>query len=219
MDLDEGSIEILPNPVDADHLLPRPHEEVPGRIVFVGTVTEKKGIRQLAHAMVRVRREVPEAHLVVAGPDSIDPETKGSYIERIRSELPGEILDRIEFLGRIPNELVPKVLAEASVAAYPSHMEALPLAWLEGLALGKAIVASRTGPGPEVIEHETSGLLCDPYDPADIAASIIRLLTDEVLRRKLAEGARLAAEERFALAKVLPLNEAFYERVLRAARP
>lgn len=207
-------IEIIPNPVDTERLVPIPGQEVPGRIVFVGTVTEKKGIRQLAHAMSIVCERVPEAHLVAAGPDTIDPETGRSYVARIKSELPSFIADRVQFLGRVPNENVGQFLAEGSVAAYPSHMEALPLAWLEAMALGKAIVASRTGPGPEVIEHERSGLLCDPRDPREIAAALIRLLTDERLRRNLAKEARKRAEQRFALSKVVLLNEAFYKKVI-----
>lgn len=214
LNLGDRHIEILPNPVDTERLIPDLAREVPGRIVFVGTVTEKKGIRQLAHAMSIVCEKMPTAHLVVAGPDTIDPVSGGSYINRIKSEVPSSTADRIHFLGRIANEDVGRLLAEGSIAAYPSHMEALPLAWLEGMALGKAIVASKTGPGPEVIEHGQSGLLCDPHDPRDIADALLRLLTDEPLRRALAEGGRQRVEQHFALSKIVPLNEHFYHRVV-----
>jgi glycosyltransferase involved in cell wall biosynthesis len=89
-------------------------------------------------------------------------------------------------------------------------MEALPLAWLEGMAMGKAVVASETGPGPEVIEHGVSGLLCDPHDPDSIADALVRALSDEGLRKSLGTSARERAVEHFGIEPVVAKNEAFY---------
>jgi glycosyltransferase involved in cell wall biosynthesis len=97
---------------------------------------------------------------------------------------------------------------------YPSHIEAMPLAWLEGLAAGKAVVASQTGPGPEIIDDGVTGLLCDPHDPESIASALIRVLKDRELRRRLGENARRTAQERFALPKIADQNEAYYRAVV-----
>ena len=119
---------------------------------FTGTVCEKKGIRQLVQAMPRILETVPHARLLVAGRDTIDPETRDSFTKRLRGLLPPRIAARVEFLGHVENDRLPELIARAEVCAYPSHMEAMPVAWLEGLASSKAVLASRTGPGPEVIE-------------------------------------------------------------------
>jgi glycosyltransferase involved in cell wall biosynthesis len=95
-------------------------------------------------------------------------------------------------------------------------MEAMPLAWLEGIALGKPVLASSTGPGPEVIEDGVSGLLCDPHDPAEIAAGLIRLLSDRELRLRLGAAARQRAVQHFSLDMLLRRNLEFYRKLVDA---
>lgn len=217
--LGDRPITILPNPVDVTRF--KPNDSVPeeaGLIVFAGTVVEKKGVRQLVQAMPQIVQAVPQAHLVVAGRDTVDSATGKSFTEHLRALVPHELRDKIEFRGAVANDQLPELMARAVLCVYPSHMEALPLAWLEGLAMGKAVVASRTGPGPEVIEDGVSGLLCDPHDPASIAAAIVRVLADDELRKRLGKAARAAAVEKFAIDVLVARNEAFYEQCLQQCR-
>jgi glycosyltransferase involved in cell wall biosynthesis len=93
-------------------------------------------------------------------------------------------------------------------------MEAMPLAWLEAMACGKAVVASKTGPGPEIIEDGVSGLLCDPYDPKDIADKILTILKDPDLAARLGRNARKRVEEHFSPEVIIPKNIAFYEECI-----
>jgi glycosyltransferase involved in cell wall biosynthesis len=219
LNLRERRIEILHNPVDVSAFRPRTDvPEQPGLILFVGTVCEKKGIRQLVQAMPAVVRSVPDARLWVAGRDTTDPNTGRSFTSLLRDLVPADLSRHVEFKGAVPHAELSTVIARASVCVYPSHMEALPLAWLEGLAMQKAIVASETGPGREVIEHGVSGLLCDPHNPDSIATQVIRLLRDDVLRRRIAMAARRRAEDRFAIGPLLARNEEFYEGVRERRR-
>jgi glycosyltransferase involved in cell wall biosynthesis len=94
-------------------------------------------------------------------------------------------------------------------------MEALPVAWLEALAMGKAVVASQTGPGPEIIDDDFSGLLCDPHDPHSVAEQVIRALNDADLRRRLGEQGRRRAIEQFSAEVLVRRNEAFYQRLVQ----
>ena len=82
--------------------------------------------------------------------------------------------------------------------------------------MGKAIVASKTGPGPEIVEGGVSGLLCDPHDPASIAEKVISLLKDTELRRRLGRQARSRAVELFSVDSLVERNERFYERCVGA---
>ena len=91
----------------------------------------------------------------------------------------------------------------------------MPLAWLEGLAAGKAVVASQTGPGPEVIEDGVTGLLCNPRDPDSIAAALIRVLKDPDLRRRLGSKAREDVKQRFELHMIVGKNEEYYRRLVQ----
>jgi glycosyltransferase involved in cell wall biosynthesis len=215
--LGDRPIEILPNPVNTEYFRPRPEiTEEEGLIVFVGTVAEKKGVRQLIQAMPEITAAVPAAKLLIIGRDSRDSLTKESYTAQLRQALPAGLAERIEFRGSVENADLPALLARASVCVYPSHIEAQGIVIVEGMAMGKAVVTSRTGPGPEIVEDGISGLLCDPHDPQSIAAQVVRALKDEQLRQRLGASARQRAVERFSASSLVKQNESFYERCLSA---
>jgi glycosyltransferase involved in cell wall biosynthesis len=209
-------IETLRNPIDTSRFAPMPDvPEEEGLIVFVGTVCEKKGVRQLVEAMSRIVEAVPTAHLWIVGRDWRDPESGTSFTEKLRGSIPHGIESKVVFRGPVAQEDLPQILARASVCIYPSHMEALPIAWLEGLAMGKAVVAASTGPGSEVIEDGISGLLCNPHDPGSIAERVILALRDEPLRKRLGAEARRRAVDRFSVEALVDRNLAFYARCIR----
>jgi glycosyltransferase involved in cell wall biosynthesis len=203
-------ITVIANSVDTGRLTPSPESIEEGLIVFVGTVCEKKGIRQLIQGLPAIVAAVPNARLEVAGRDWDEPEVGGSFTEYLKTVVDPSVADRVTFLGAVPNDRLPDLLGRASVVACPSHMEALPLVWLEALACGKPLVASRRGPGPEVVEDGVSGLLCDPYDPQDVAEKTIALLTDRDLASRVSQNARARAVETFSVHNVVERNIDFY---------
>jgi glycosyltransferase involved in cell wall biosynthesis len=208
-------IEVLPNPVDTEKF--RPYPEIPeeeGLVCFTGGLREKKGVRQLIQAMPAIVEAVPCAHLWLQGEDTTDPQTGGSYRTTLERSTPEVVRDRVRFCGPVANDSLPQRNAQASVLVYPSWMEAHSLVILEGMASGKAVVSSSTGPGPESIDHGINGLLCDPRDPYAIAEGVIRCLQSTQLRRQLGSNARRTAIERFAVDRIVNENERFYERCL-----
>jgi len=213
LNLGDRPIPVILNPVDLALFSPKDASlEEEGLIVFVGTIFELKGIRQLVDAFPKVVSRCPSARLVAYGRDTIDPLTGRSFVEGLRQRIPNEIRDRIVFAGSVPRESLPGLMAKASVCVYPSHTEALPIAWVEALAMGKAVVASRIGPSPEVIEEGVSGLLCDSYQPEAIADALLQALLSPDLRKRLGAAARQRAEKLFSLEKQIVENIAYFER-------
>jgi len=215
LDLGVRPVEVLPNAVNVMQF--RPRSDIPeqrGLIIFVGTLCEKKGVRQLVQAMPRIVESVPEARLWLVGRDSVDPQTGASFIDQLRSSIPVVLKEHVKFRGPVEHGSLPEMLARAEVLVYPSHMEAIGIALIEGLAMGKGLVIGDTGPAKEVVEHGVSGLLCDPFSPASIADSVISLLKDPQLRRQMGARARARAVELFSLEKIAQRNEAFYRRCL-----
>ncbi|HMQ24528.1 MAG TPA: glycosyltransferase family 4 protein [Acidimicrobiales bacterium] len=210
-------IEVLPNGVDTEAFRPRDAPEAPGTIAFVGTLCEKKGIRQLVEAMPAILARHPEARLLAAGRDWVDDQ--GSFRARLEVALDRATADHVEFLGPVDHQEVPGLLASASVCAYPSHMEAMPLAWLEALAMGRPVVAGDIGPAPEVVEDGVTGGLCDPHDPAAIAAAVADLLDDPERRARLGRAARARVEADFSIEVLAARNEAFFARCAAHRRP
>ena len=217
--LGDRHIEVIPNPIDIDLFAPAPADaEESGLIVFAGTINERKGIRQLIQAMPRIVAAVPEAHLEAYGGDAVFPANSISFTKTLAASIPAELTGHIQWKGRVSRAELPGALKRASVCVYPSHMEAMPIAWLEGLAAGKAVVASRTGPGPEIIDDGVTGLLCNPQDPNSIAEKVVTLLKDADLRRKMGSAARKIAVERYSLDRLVDRNLEYYRRLVETPK-
>jgi glycosyltransferase involved in cell wall biosynthesis len=211
-------IEVIHNPIDTGEYAPDSSAERDGLILFAGTVTPRKGICELIRAMPLILAKVPNARLEVYGGEAIDPPPSSSLTKTLIASMPPEVASRVEWKGRVPRNVLPAALKRASVCVYPSHIEAMPIAWIEALASGKAVVAAKTGPGPEIIDDGVTGLLCDPRDPVSIAEQIVRVLTDANLRARLGAAARRSAVERYALEKIVDRNIEFYDSLVAAPR-
>jgi L-malate glycosyltransferase len=115
-------------------------------------------------------------------------------------------------------EEVAPLLSVADLFLLPSAQESFGLAALEAMACEVPVVASRVGGVPEVIEDGVSGFL-HPLDAIDeMAASSVKLLTDEPLRRKMGEAACRRVREHFSVDRVVPLYEDCYFGLLAERR-
>lgn len=201
---------ILPNPVDTKQFSPDPKfSEIKNLLVFVGTLCEKKGIRQLIRAMPAVFASVPSARLHIYGRDT-SVRGGGSYRDILLREIPETLASHIDFKGAVAHDHLPAIYASASVCIFPSHMESQGLVILEAMSTGRAVVASRTGPGPELIDHGVDGFLCDPMIPSAIAEAIILLLRETETRGTMGRLAREKAQALFSLQTIIQNNEEFY---------
>ena len=116
---------------------------------------------------------------------------------------PGERLPaapNLHPLGRLDETAVRDAYRRADVVLLPTRLEGLPLAALEGMACGRAVVTSRVGSLPELIEHGETGWLC-PVDDADAFAAAIDTLSRHPARRHaIGAAARQVIEQRFSAA-------------------
>ena len=124
---------------------------------------------------------------------------------------------RVQFLGTQEN-VIP-LLSIADLFLLPSEQESFGLAALEAMACEVPVVASNAGGLPEVIEHGATGFLHPVGDVDAMAASGIRVLTDETLRARVVDAAVRLVRERFSVDRIVPMYEAHYVRVLSANDP
>lgn len=212
-------IQVLPNPVDTKLFYPRPHiAEQVGRILFFGSLCQKKGIRELIQAMPLIIKAVPEAELWVVGRDTRDPGTGRSYQEALVRQIPKELSAHIHFKGPIEHRHLPEVIAACSVCVCPSHMESQGVVLLEAMAMAKPVVASGIDACRETVDDGVTALLVDPHSPGSIADATIRLLTDASLRRRLGEAGFAKVAQQFSLAVMVKKNIEYYEKCLRGGR-
>jgi glycosyltransferase involved in cell wall biosynthesis len=164
---------------------------------------------QKGHAvLLDAAAAVPGARFVIAGDG---PE---SYALHAQAERLG-LRDRVVFLGH--REDIPQLLAACDVFALPSIYEGSPIAVLEAMASGRAVVSSAIGGTDELIVNGDSGLLVPPGDPAALASALRRLVDDRPLRARLGARARLRAESGFSAEAATRAVAGIYEEVLAGA--
>jgi glycosyltransferase involved in cell wall biosynthesis len=100
----------------------------------------------------------------------------------------------LTWAGWLDEEAKDSLLRRAQVFVMPSLSEGLPMALMEAMAYGLAIVATEVGGIPEAIESGSEGLLVPPGDPEALAEAIRRLGADAELRDRLGAAARDRAE-------------------------
>jgi glycosyltransferase involved in cell wall biosynthesis len=188
-------------------------EQESNAIVFVGTICEKKGVKQLVEAFSIVKNKIPDATLHLVGRDWSSSNIK-SYINYIKTIIPVEDTKAIKFYGAVPYCEMPTILAKAQVCVYPSHMESFGLTLVEAMTMRKPIVYSNIPPFKEIILDKVSGLECNPYDPADIAEKICTLLIDKEMSKNIAESAYAHIKDKFNSELILGENINFYNHIL-----
>lgn len=207
-------IEKICYPIQFDKFSPQQNVQVEqNKIVFAGTVCEKKGIRQLIQALAIVNATYPSVHLDVYGRDWFFP-NGDSYIAYLKSYFTEGELNNVTFKGVVSNTDLPRIYQSAGLCAFPSHMETQGLVAPEAMAMEKCVLFSQLGPGPETIVSYETGLLCNPLDPNDIAEKIIWSITHPEKCLEIGKAARQAAISKFELEMIITQNLTFYKRIL-----
>ncbi len=213
--LGSRTIKVIYNPVDTNFFSPGDQDLISkGRILFLGNFSSKKGVLELTKAAINVLRLREDFHLMMVGRDWIDPDTKVGNKSLIRKLIPPDLSHRIILRDQIPHSDVPGLISTAEFCVAPSIMEAHPVLWLEIMSMGKAIVASSLGPGPEVVDHMRTGYLCDPKSLDQLTTALFTLIDDSGLRSRLGKAARDKAIAKFGVGSAVDANEIFYENCL-----
>ena len=162
--------------------------EEPPHVLYVGRLSEEKGVRELAEATEGLARVVvgdgPMRHLFPDAVGFVQPGELGRYYER------------------------------ASIVVCPSRREGYGVVAREAMAYGRPVVATAVGGLTDAVEHEVNGVVVPPEDPAALRAAIRRLLADPDLRRKLGEAGRDVARVEWSWHVAVGSLRVVYERVL-----
>ena len=186
---DPATTVVLPMGADVAGIRPQAAaaERRRGRVLFVGRLVEKKGVSVLLEAL-RLLDE-PGYDVRVVGDGPLRPQ-----LTRQAAGLP------VTFAGSLGREALSAELGAASIAVFPSvpaasgDQDGLPVAMLEAMSTGCAVVASDLPGLRDAVEDGTSGLLTTPASPVDLAAALERLLRDPDLCDRLGQAAAARAE-------------------------
>jgi glycosyltransferase involved in cell wall biosynthesis len=121
---------------------------------------------------------------------------------------------RVTYKGSVPYEQIKQYIHEATVCVFPTFAEALPVSWLEAMAMQKAIVASNIGWAKEVIDDGKNGFLVHPKNHVAYANRITQLLETETLRKEFGKAAREKVLQKFSIETVAKQSLDFYKNIL-----
>jgi glycosyltransferase involved in cell wall biosynthesis len=159
-------------------------------IFSAGRLVPEKGHRVLLHAAARVLQDFPNMVFAIAGDGPLRAD-----LAELTAEL--GISDHIRLLGSRAD--VPDLLAASDIFVLSSLTEGLPMALLEAMAAGKAVVSTDVGGIRAALDDGGCGLLVPPNDALTLADALLRLLRDERLRADLAGRARERARDVYSL--------------------
>jgi glycosyltransferase involved in cell wall biosynthesis len=184
-------------------------------VLFVGRVSPEKGVHVLLDAFARVVKYHPRAHLTIIGVQkplpfellvglSDDYKTSRlasfytmnymSYLRKISSEI-----NNVSFVGPVPHQSLINYFQNTDVVVIPSVCnEAFGMPALEAMAAGVPVVATNSGGIPEIVSDGETGLVVERDDVSALAEAILRLLSNEGLRKSMGRAAHKRAVERFS---------------------
>ncbi len=214
-------VEVIPHGVDTSRFRPG-LVDVPwgerlganGRplVLFCGRLTVDKGVHRLLDALARLPGDLPFLGVIAGtGPES----------DRVKARTEAEpgLVGRTVCVGSLPESDKPSLFSQSSLFALPSTADLQPLALLEAMASGLAVVVGDQGGPARMVRSGEDGWTVDPKDPEALSQALRRLLSDAGLRARLGSHARARVEARFSQQRTLEQFLDLYEGVRPGGKP
>jgi starch synthase len=187
-------------------------------ILYFGTLIRKKGSLELPFIFNEVFKKNKKAKLILVGKDSSDIKTGNSSVwSMMKERFNEEAIQNVHYIGSVSYDNIKEYIKSATVCVFPTFAEALPVSWIEAMAMNKAVVASNIGWSKEIIEDGVDGFLVHPQDHATFAQRIVELLENSELMKGFGAAARAKARKNFSNEIIAAKNLAYYEYVIQTS--
>ncbi len=191
-------------------------EKDPRRILYVGRLVPYKGCDYLIRAMQRVQARIPGASLTIIGDGEFRP-----VLEKLNNELGV----KAEFLGEQPQQIIrwwqerSRVFCGPSVTLSDGMSEAFGNVFSEAQAMGLPVVSFRHGGIPETMCEGITGLLAPERDVEQLAAHLLRFLTDDGFWHQAREQGMAWVRRNFDVRSQTDKLESIYDAVIQQFSP
>lgn len=208
------NVEVVYNGVDEKHFKPRERSLIREKfavggaplLLTNGRLVTQKGMYYLIEAFYSLKKDFKDAKLIIIG--------KGPLKDELASQcFRLGVQDSVHFVTGIPEDELPLYYNAATLFVLPTLWEPSAVVLYEALASGKAIVATRVGGNPEIVNSKC-GLLVPPRNPEELYNAMKLLLDDEKLRKKMEKSSRERAVENFTWDIAAKRYESVYKDIL-----
>lgn len=173
-------------------------------VLFLGRLGNRKGSFDLLKAVPEVLKIVSDAHFYLGGDGEI-----AQTQEMIRKL---GIEKTVSYIGWVTGEEKKDMLKKCSTFVLPSYHEGMPMALLEAMSYGDAVISTTVGGIPKVIQNGYNGLLIEPGDIKGLTDAIIRVLTND--KPFLGQNAFKTIEEKFNAEKNIIILLEIYKEMM-----
>jgi len=199
---------------DARSLGPAIRQEfdIPANAPLVGIVarmTEQKDHYNFLQATLKIVEKVPSTRFLIVGDGPLRSNLVGLATSLGLSE-------SVIFTGIRKD--IPAIYGALDVLVFSSKWEGLPVALLEGMAVGIPVVSTNVGGVPEVLDHEHTGLLVPPSDSDALAQACLVLIENPSLRQQMAKAAIKKVQAYYSIDAMVDATSELYEELLEKAR-
>jgi glycosyltransferase involved in cell wall biosynthesis len=178
---------------------------------LVGRISPWKGQHVFLRAAAEVRKHVPGARFQIIGSALFAEQDYEREVRALATQL--ALDDVVEFTGFRTD--VPDLIARLDLLVHASTSgEPFGQVVVEGMAAGKAVVATRGGGVPEIVADGETGLLVPMADAPAMAAAILRLLGDPPLRERMGQAGRRRVRDHFSLQRTTHNVQAIYDELM-----
>lgn len=207
---------VIPNSIDTDSFSSYNNNNNNNKtILYYGSLIRKKGLLELPFIFNEVINKYPTARLVLVGRDVPDISSGNASTWQMMQKLfTQQALINVDYLGAIPYQDIKNQINAATVCVFPTFAEALPVSWIEAMAMQKPIVASNIGWATEVMDDRLNGFLVHPTHHLEYASRIIQLLENVQLQKEFGAEARKKVNEKFSIEKVAQKSLLFYKKLV-----
>jgi len=207
---------IIPNSIDVDLFKNNDNVNDNKIILYFGSLIRKKGLLELPFIFNEVIQKNPEAILILIGRDVPDIISGSPSTWTLMQTLfTDEALQKVHYLGSVPYSEIQKQIGLATLCVFPSFAEALPVSWIEAMALQKPIVASNIGWANEIIEDGVDGFLVHPKSHQQYAKRILEVLNNPKMQKEFGLNARKKIVEKFSIEIVAKQSVLFYKNIIK----
>ena len=155
------------------------------------------------------------AKLILIGHDSSDSVSgNASTWDMMQPLFDENALKNVQYLGSVSYQEIKKNIQDAVVCVFPSFAEALPVSWIEAMAMQKPIVASNIGWASEIIDDGINGFLVNPKNHQEYAQRVLEVLDSTELQKELGINGRKKIAEKFSIEVVAKQSLAFYKSII-----
>jgi glycosyltransferase involved in cell wall biosynthesis len=197
-----SNVEVIYNGVDIDTFKPfesnvlfeKFNIDTSKRLIgCIGLIIKRRGLEYLIKALPIIKKKYDKFKLIIIGGCQTNDEAYFSEIKELITRL--KLESDVYFTGELSD--IRDALNSLDIVVIPSLEERCSRTLLESLACGKAVVATKVGGTPEIIDDGINGILVDPMNEKQIANAVLRLLLHDELKDRMGINARIKAEKFF----------------------